>query len=108
MKNGKIIEDNNVEEDSENLSNVSDDELNHNTKIDETLQKIDPTQEMRRNFGNAISSIKGVSQKRSSILPPNTNLSSQRPSMIKLGDVKNKVLQEQYIDEDIDENYKMA
>ena len=43
MKNGKIIEDNNVEEDSENLSNVSDDELNHNTKIDETLQKIDPT-----------------------------------------------------------------
>jgi hypothetical protein len=62
MKSGKIIEDNdNVEEDSENLSNVSDDELNHNTKIDETLQTIDPTQEMRRNFGKAISSIKGVS-----------------------------------------------
>ena len=29
--------------DSENLSNVSDDELNHNTKIDESLQTIDPT-----------------------------------------------------------------
>ena len=34
--NGKLVKDN-VEEDSENLSNVSDDELNHNTKIDESL-----------------------------------------------------------------------
>ena len=34
--NGKLVNDN-VEEDSENLSNVSDDELNHNTKIDESL-----------------------------------------------------------------------
>jgi hypothetical protein len=48
-------------EESENLSNVSDDELFHNTKIDESLQEVDPSKEARRNFGKAISNIKGVS-----------------------------------------------
>ena len=58
--NEEILKEND-EVDSENLSNVSDDELNHNTKIDESLQAIDPSYEMGRNFGKAISSIKGVS-----------------------------------------------
>lgn len=46
---------------SENMSNDSDEGHNHNTKIDEQLCTIDASNEMRRNFGNAISSIKGVS-----------------------------------------------
>ena len=59
MNQQKINE--NDGEESENLSNVSDDELFHNTKIDESLQEVDPSKEARRNFGKAISNIKGVS-----------------------------------------------
>ena len=59
MNKQKINE--NDGEESENLSNVSDDELFHNTKIDESLQEVDPSKEARRNFGKAISNIKGVS-----------------------------------------------
>lgn len=83
-------------ENSENLSNLSDDERKHLVK-DDNLRPTTPHDDTRKTFGeNAASSIKGVSQKRRpEAAEPSKKRQERQKASINIQDVRKKVFEQE-------------